>query len=115
MTKLKKHLNDNNKMYVFQAKEMKHSFKKHNPKPDELEFVATVIGKDLEDAFRLTNHIDQEWWRNPEVTAKRYDRRSTSSGDVVIKDDKAYVCQMMGWTESKELTDWWKNFGKNQV
>lgn len=37
----------------------------------------------LEDAFRLTNHIDDPWWENEGVTLTK-ESRSTSVGDVIV-------------------------------
>ena len=43
--------------------------------------VATISGV-LQDAFRLTNNIEQDWVYNEEVTTFTYDNRSSSVGDV---------------------------------
>lgn len=47
-----------------------------------LYLVAEVECENLEEAFRLTNHIDQDWWNNPEIRTY-YRSRSTSVGDLI--------------------------------
>jgi len=53
----------------------------------EFEKVATVFCEDLNDVFRLTNHIDRAWTTNPNVVPEGYEHRSTSVGDVIVDDD----------------------------
>jgi hypothetical protein len=50
------------------------------------ELVATVATTNLEEAFRLTNTIDNSWWENPGVEPHFVGRgcRSTSAGDVLV-------------------------------
>lgn len=62
--------------------------------------VAKVDSPELGDVFRLTNHIDWEWWRNPEVECVKRSR-STSVGDVVVDTEagKRYLCMPVGWKE----------------
>lgn len=48
--------------------------------------VANVDTNDLEVAFELTNTIDRAWWSNPGVQAKVSPCRSTSVGDIMVKD-----------------------------
>jgi hypothetical protein len=45
--------------------------------------VAHVSTDDLEVAFKQTNHIDYEWWRNHNVYTFGSNHRSTSVGDVM--------------------------------
>jgi len=55
-----------------------------------------------EDAFRLTNHIDEDWWNNKEVSPQDRDPkyRSTSVGDVVeLESGKKFRCLPIGWSE----------------
>lgn len=58
----------------------------------------------LEQAFRLTNHIDRPWEENPGITAEPGPHASTSVGDVVVVDGEAYQCARMGWTKLEEFT-----------
>ena len=67
--------------------------------PEDYKKVAIVECNDLEDVFRLTNHIDEDWTTNPEIIETFGDRfRSTSVGDVVV-DANGVVnrCDMIGW------------------
>ena len=51
----------------------------------EYELVARVKCETLDDAFRLTNHIDDDWSMNTEVVwFKEPVSRSTSVGDVIL-------------------------------
>ena len=61
-----------------------------------------ILDKDYNEAFRLTNHIDKEWWRNfgvrPQGDYKKH--RSTSVGDVVeLESGKKFRCLPIGWSE----------------
>lgn len=70
--------------------------------------VAEVQSDDLETAFRWTNNVDTSWSREPApivtVTAElpiyqgqRYGLRSSSMGDVFVRDGKAYYVAMIGF------------------
>ncbi len=73
-------------------------------KPHVVAFVKvdkTLSDEDkCEQAFKLTNSIEQGWWNNegvqymgPEPTC-----RSTSSGDqVLLPNGTKYNCSMIGW------------------
>ena len=53
-----------------------------------------------EQAFKLTNTIEQGWWNNEDVQYMGPNKtcRSTSSGDqVVLKNGTKYTCSMIGW------------------
>ena len=53
-----------------------------------------------EQAFKLTNTIEQGWWNNEGVQymGPKPTCRSTSSGDqVVLKDGTKYNCSFIGW------------------
>lgn len=69
--------------------------------PAEYEKVAEVECEDLEDVFRVTNHINHNWTLNPQVTMyKAGGVRSTSVGDVVVDEHgKVFLCDMAGWKE----------------
>ncbi len=50
--------------------------------PDRYDLVAIVDTNYTEDAYRLTNHIDDAWWNNAAVThvGVAKNQRSTSTG-----------------------------------
>jgi len=53
----------------------------------------------LEQAFMLTNSIDDAWWNNKEIT-KLFEgsyARSTMNGDMVIVGDEKFKVEPMGW------------------
>ena len=53
-----------------------------------------------EQAFKLTNTIEQGWWNNEGVQymGPKPTCRSTSSGDqVLLKDGTKYNCAFFGW------------------
>lgn len=57
----------------------------------------------LDDAFRLTNHIDRAWWESGEVECKKQSR-STSVGDVVVLEwedghEEIWGVAGCGWTK----------------
>lgn len=67
---------------------------------DNFELVAEVEVPDdhYGEVFRLTNTIDEVWWENPEVTLIKRSR-STSTGDVIVREDGLRRrCDMVGWT-----------------
>ena len=64
------------------------------------ELVAQVEGDDLERAYSMTNHVDRDWSENPDVqvmTGER--RRSTSVGDLVMRDGVTFVVDKFGFSE----------------
>jgi hypothetical protein len=62
------------------------------------EKVAVVESMTLGDVFRITNHIDEEWQKNPEVVESVDYARSTSVGDIVVHESgAAYLCNFSGW------------------
>ena len=64
------------------------------------ELVAEVEGDDLERAFSATNHIDRDWSENPDVEVKTAaSRRSTSVGDLVVRDGASFVVDKFGFSE----------------
>jgi hypothetical protein len=69
--------------------------------PDDYELVAKVDTISPDTAYELTNHIDIEWWDNNGVELVKKSR-STSMGDVIEIDGKAYLCEAIGW---KALTE----------
>jgi DNA-binding Lrp family transcriptional regulator len=67
-------------------------------KTGDYDYVATVVCEDLEDVFRITNTIDKEWWKNPEIRKLNPDKdgfRSTSVGDLVIEFGKELKAENM--------------------
>ena len=66
----------------------------------EYHLVATVDSDDLEDGFRYTNHIEADWSKFPAsiVTALPGEHRSTSVGDLIVRDQSTYIVAPMGFT-----------------
>jgi hypothetical protein len=75
---------------------------KDNPESKDLTLVAEVQTDDLEDAFRLTNHIEYDWWKNPEVIPCTDPTRSTSVGDLMEKDGKFFIVASCGFREVED-------------
>mgnify|MGYP001627759414 CR=1 FL=1 len=61
--------------------------------------VATVRCSGLDELFRLTNHIDSDWTKNPGVLDVAHPARSTSMGDLAfsLSDETVSICAMLGW------------------
>ena len=71
-----------------------------SPSFEDYKLVATVNAESIEDVFRLTNHIDNDWRENAYVTPTKEAQRSTSVGDIVEDEKrKRWICQSMGWKE----------------
>ena len=73
------------------------------PKIEALNPVAELEVQDLEEAFRRTNSIEDDWWSD-EAIQKLFEGdgcRSTSRGDVVIDLDakKAYAVGLLGFVQ----------------
>lgn len=75
--------------------------------PDNFMLVAEVDSDDIDDAFRLTNHIDDDWWNNPGVKKCCEEKvRSTSTGDVVLTSDgSVFACCTLGWAKVGNSAD----------
>lgn len=73
--------------------------------PTDYKKIAIVETNDLEDVFRITNHIDEDWRKNPEVLETIGDKfRSTSVGDVVVDEKgEAHYCDVIGWNKLDDL------------
>jgi hypothetical protein len=64
--------------------------------------VAEVETTDMDEAFRLTNHITHNWTENQGVTSlKGREVRSTSVGDIIEHDGRFYVVASVGFEEIK--------------
>ena len=75
---------------------------KEFPNWDCLNLVAFVEAETIDNVYRLTNHIDDLWWENPEVEVVK-NSRSTSCGDVVEDPQgRLWVCAAVGWVEWKQ-------------
>lgn len=61
------------------------------------EKVAIFHGHDLEQAFERTNTIDRPWTQNQGVTVLSQRARSTSPGDVMVKDGVARYVASIGF------------------
>lgn len=64
--------------------------------------VAVVSSDDLESAFKKTNSIDSYWGDNKSVQQIGNEHRSTSVGDLMLKDSKIYFVDIIGF---KQLSD----------
>jgi rubrerythrin len=53
----------------------------------------------ISSAFTMTQNLDRAWKHNAGVKAIKQECRSTSVGDVAVKDGKAHRCEMFGWSE----------------
>lgn len=67
------------------------------------DLVAEVESDDLDDAYRLTNHITRSWTENEGVTAKKEKVRSTSVGDLLIARDGIYVVAPCGFDKVRNF------------
>jgi len=66
---------------------------------ENFELVAEIESPNSDDVFRITNHIDEAWWNNPEVRSYTHGSRSTSVGDIIVGDDDVRRrCENTGWT-----------------
>jgi hypothetical protein len=73
--------------------------------PNDFLLVAETETEALEEAFRLTNHIDEEWWLNEGVTLFEKSR-STSGGDVIVrKNGDAFAVRTIGWSFIGNIKD----------
>ena len=57
------------------------------------------LSQKIDQAFMLTNSIDNAWWNNDDVTPM-FDGdgcRSTSVGDQVLVGNTKYMCSPYGW------------------
>ena len=92
------------KFAVYHAINPTFGFSKTQPKfPEDFKKVAIVECYNMEDVFRVTNHIDESWTKNPEVLEViGVGNRSTSVGDIVIdSDNRKFYCEITGWQEIK--------------
>jgi hypothetical protein len=65
--------------------------------------VAEVTCLDIESAFGLTNHIHNNWEKNPECNVLSPRNRSTSVGDIIEEEDGAkFWCASAGWIKVQE-------------
>ena len=73
--------------------------------PSEYEKVAAVSSENLGDTFRISNHIDASWTKNPEVIELfTKTPRSTSVGDVVEDPEgNFHYCDSVGWKLLSEV------------
>ena len=73
--------------------------------PDGFKKVAVVDADNIDEVFRITNHIDEAWYGNPEVKELFDKGRSTSVGDVVVEENgTAHYCAAFGWEQMEEVT-----------
>lgn len=53
----------------------------------------------LDEAYKLTQNIEESWVKNAFVDAKGTRFRSTHIGDVLVMRNTPYVCAPIGWTK----------------
>lgn len=68
-----------------------------NPDMKEYREVAIVDTNMLEEAFKLTNNIEEEWTKNQKVFTKFFNQRSTSVGDLMLFRDTFYAVDNIGF------------------
>ena len=87
------------KYNIYHAKNPTFGFREKPKFPEEYEKVAVVEADSVADTFRITNHIDSDWTRNPEVIeVLKPNSRSTSVGDIVEDEDgNLMYCAPCGW------------------
>lgn len=64
----------------------------------EYALVAIVASDDINDGFRLTNHIEEDWRNNEGVIALPGEHRSTSVGDIIVQDAVTSIVSKFGFT-----------------
>lgn len=89
---------------VYHAKEPTFGFGEVPVYPEGYKAIAVIDSPDLKETFRITNHIEENWEKNPEVLEILIpNNRSTSVGDVMVGNDgKVFRCEMVGWKEINE-------------
>jgi hypothetical protein len=103
------HAHDLRAMLNPQAQEARWS----TDQPRHFTHVADVVAS-LGQVFRLTNHIDRPWTRNPEVVwhDTAHPLRSTSVGDVILshRSGQAWLVMPIGlrplWSHEREEASW---------
>jgi len=66
---------------------------------ENLNKVANVHTSNLEKAFVLTQNIDTNWTNSSEVETELTKVRSTSAGDVLLKNGIYYCVDLVGFFE----------------
>jgi len=85
---------------VYHAKDPNFGFGPQLKYPDDYQKVAEVECENLEEVFRVTNHIDRSWTENPEVKWHAEQVRSTSVGDIVVDEkNNIFSCENIGWVQ----------------
>ena len=64
----------------------------------EYHLVAIISSDDINDGFKLTNHIEDDWRKNEGVIALPGEHRSTSVGDIIVKDGVTSIVSSFGFT-----------------
>jgi hypothetical protein len=64
---------------------------------NQFQIVANIEAGNLDDAFRLTQNIDEPWSENEHVIPIGKRHRSTSVGDVIRKDDEYSIVMIVGF------------------
>lgn len=73
--------------------------------PKEYRHIATVRCKNLDDVFRVTNHVDRPWHENPDIKMVWKEvPRSTSVGDIVVdQDGNQWRVESVGWKHLNKM------------
>lgn len=95
------------KAFVFHKKEMDHFGKAVTFKVNDYNLAAIVdveegvrTNTNLDYIYQVTNHIEESWTLNDDgVYPMGMRQRSTSVGDVIVLEDKCYLCAGIGWRE----------------
>lgn len=81
---------------------LKYFLDQRYPDGTQAHLVATVDTDDVDETFKLTNHIDHAWFTNSMVQPTKFAQRSTSVGDIVVTGEHKYVYEFCG---QRELTE----------
>jgi hypothetical protein len=69
------------------------------------EFVGIVKSNDLDRAYMLTNHIEDNWTKNDDVSVPfGTEPRSSSVGDIFVTDTEIHIVARMGFEKLQDLT-----------
>lgn len=66
---------------------------------NEYKKIAKINTNDLNKAYELSNSIENYWGENKEVVLYEERNRSSSIGDIFIKNDKVYFVNVLGFEQ----------------
>jgi len=95
------------KYTVYHATEPTFGYNKKQKFPTDYKKVAIVESENIDDVFRITNHIDRDWTENEEVEwFLEGGQRSTSVGDVAENEAGVrFYCAPIGWELLEEVEE----------